>query len=192
VFALAGVVMLAVQFTVDRAWEGAEARIERVGVVCDLSWVEWHLSRRARRPQYKTLPCAQVAQFRAANPDIDTAVSSFKVKEVIAVDVQFTTARGRVVTATGRHGPYLWKAPGIGETAAITYNPSDPIEIAFSGKAKAMYLAAGVFILLGAVLCWTGWPWSGLPSGARPAIDIAARLPRAAPTGEFGQRRRTF
>jgi hypothetical protein len=51
-----GLVMLGVRLHTDLAWEGAEARIERVGVVCDLKWVELRLSRNPYRPHYRTLP----------------------------------------------------------------------------------------------------------------------------------------
>jgi hypothetical protein len=58
-----GLVMLAVRLNADLAWEPAEARIERVGVVCDLKWVELRFSRRPYRPHYRTLPCSDVAGF---------------------------------------------------------------------------------------------------------------------------------
>lgn len=182
-----GLVMLGVRLWTDLAWEGAEARIERVGVVCDLKWVELRFSRNAYRPHYRTLPCGDAAGFQAQYPEINATI-----KEVTTVEVRFTSGIGSDVRASGRHSPHGWRAPSVGETVPITYNPANPSEIAWRGAAMPMYLAGGIIALVGAALTWVGWPWSQPPRGttrpATPGHPAQGVATRAAKSGSFGRR----
>lgn len=166
----AGLVMLGVELRAQLVWERVEARIERIGVVCDLKWTELRLSRNAYRPHYRTLPCHDVAEFQARHPEIDATI-----KEVTVIDVRFS-AIGSDVRATGRHTPDAWRAPSVGETVAITYNPANPSEIAWRGAAMRMYLAGGIITLAGAALIWLGWPRSRQRQDATPPAAPCTRL----------------
>jgi hypothetical protein len=184
---VSGLVMLGVRLHTDLAWEGANARIERVDVVCDLKWVELRLSRNPYRPHYRTLPCGDVAGFRAQHPEL-----SATIKEVTTVEVRFTSATGSDVRATGRHSPHGWRAPSVGETVPITYNPANPSDIAWRGTAMPMYAAGGIIALAGIALTWLGWPWSRptggttLPLAPGHAGQPAVRSPNKG--GGFGRR----
>ena len=181
----AGVVMLAVQLRVDVTWHPAAAQVERVGVVCDLKWVELRLSRNPYRPHYRTLSCGDVAGFQARHPELGATV-----KEVTVVDVRFTNASGADIRATGRHTPDAWRSPAIGASVPITYNPANPTEISWQGGAMRMYIAGAVIALVGAVLTWVGWPRSA-SGGEQPTKPPLARdfgSSPAAKRGSFGRR----
>jgi hypothetical protein len=182
--------MLGVRLWTDVAWESAEARIERVGVVCDLKWVELSFSRRPYRPHYRTLPCSEVPGFQAQHPEI-----SATTKEVTTVDVRYTSITGSDLRSTGRHSPHGWRAPSVGETVPITYNPANTAEIAWRGSAMPMYMAGGIIAFVGAGLTWLGWP-SSQPTGPTPpaspgfaAQGFATRTPNK--NGGFGRRARS-
>jgi hypothetical protein len=185
-----GLVMLGVRLHADLAWERAEARIDRVGVICDLKWVELRFSRNAYRPHYRTLPCSDVAGFQAQHPEINATI-----KEVTTVEVRFISATGSDVRASGRHSPHGWRAPSVGETVPITYNPANPSEIAWGGAAMSMYLAGGIIALAGAGLTWLGWPSSRPttrtmpPAGPGHAAEAFATRPPNR-NGSFGRRTR--
>jgi hypothetical protein len=181
-----GLVMLGVQLYTDLAWERAEARIEQVGVVCDLKWAELHFSRNAYRPQYRTLPCSDIPAFNAQHPEIGA-----KVTEVTLVDVHFADAAGSNVRASARHSPHPWRAPTVGETVSITYDPANPSQIAWAGAALWMYLAGSIMAFLGAAFVALGysWPARGATPPAPELSASAAASPRAAASGGFGRRR---
>jgi hypothetical protein len=185
-----GLVMLGVRLWTDVAWENAEAHIERVGVVCDLKWVELSFSRRPYRPHYRTLPCNDVAGFQAQHPELNATI-----KEVTTVEVRFTGVTGNDLRATGRHSPHGWRAPSIGETVPITYNPANPADIAWRGSAMPMYLAGGIIAFVGAGLTWLGWPSSqstrGPTSPASPGVASQGFATRSSNKhGGFGRRAR--
>jgi hypothetical protein len=182
----AGLVMLAVQLRTDFAWEPATAQVEGVGVVCELKWVEVRLSRNPYRPHYRTLPCDQVAEFQARHSELGA-----RVREVTVVDVRFRTTQGSEFRATGRHTPEAWRAPALGATVPITYDPANPTEISWQGGALRMYVAGAIIACFGAVLIWFGWPWSGaaeITPPIPPTRNVGIPGPRSAHRSGFGRR----
>ena len=185
IFSCFGLAMLAVQAHRDLAWVSAEARIESIGVLCNMKWVELRVARNPRRVHWKKVPCPEVAAVRAANPD-----TSFDVKEVPQIGVSFM-AGARLVEATGQYNPDHRQAPKVGDTVSIKYDSNDPRTIAWSSEAAWMYPMAGIIILIGLALLAAWWLPGRSAGGGSPAAGMApepivSRHQRPAPGARAG------